>query len=194
MAQWSVTLLSIGKPRAVDNMDSMFWVWHFKGSVCVCWALVGRDATKNIFNVTIYKTLKWTELTTLKLPLSTEALIWLNIIVWVGGSLLRFNYYHEFGLWIGRHLWAIHISWSGLRTAVWRALSCFAENCSVTASRHFRAASENKSNYFLICFAQTKITLFIFGNKWVIRKNESFLLVEQCSSVPKSRGNGGVSC
>ena len=36
-------------------------------------------------------------------------------------------------------------------------------------------------NYFLIRFAQTKITLFIFVNKWVIRENESFLLVEPCS-------------
>ena len=25
MEQWSVTLLLIGKPRAVDNMVSMFW-------------------------------------------------------------------------------------------------------------------------------------------------------------------------
>ena len=25
MEQWSVTLLPIGKPRAVDNMVSMFW-------------------------------------------------------------------------------------------------------------------------------------------------------------------------
>ena len=37
--------------------------------------------------------------------------------------------------------------------------------------------SENKLIYFLIRFAQTKITLFIFVNKWVIRENESFLLV-----------------
>ena len=35
---------------------------------------------KNIHNVTIYKTLKWTERTTLKLLLATETLIWLNII------------------------------------------------------------------------------------------------------------------
>ena len=26
MEQWSVTLLPIGKPRAVDSMASMFWV------------------------------------------------------------------------------------------------------------------------------------------------------------------------
>ena len=96
MEQWSVTLLPIGKPRAVDNMASMFWVWHFKSSVCVCWAVIVSDATKNIFNVTIYKALKWTEITTLKFPLLTEALIWLNIIGWVGGSSLRCNYYHEY--------------------------------------------------------------------------------------------------
>ena len=37
--------------------------------------------------------------------------------------------------------------------------------------------------YFLIRFAQTKITLFIFWNSWVIKENESFLLVEPCSRV-----------
>ena len=40
--------------------------------------------------------LNWTELTTLKLSLSTETLIWLNIIGWAGGSLLRCNHYHEY--------------------------------------------------------------------------------------------------
>ena len=35
--------------------------------------------------------------------------------------------------------------------------------------------------YFLIRFAQTKITIFIFVNNWVIRKNESFLQVEPFS-------------
>ena len=59
-------------------------------------SVIGSDATKNKFNVTIYKTLKWTELTTLKLPLSTETLIWINIVGSVGGSLLRCNYYHEY--------------------------------------------------------------------------------------------------
>ena len=29
--------------------------------------------------------------------------------------------------------------------------------------------------YFLIRFAQTKITLFIFWNNWVIKENERFL-------------------
>ena len=59
-------------------------------------SVIGSDATKNKFNVTIYKTLKWNELTTLKLPLSTETLIWLNITGWVGESLLRCNYYREY--------------------------------------------------------------------------------------------------
>ena len=44
--------------------------------------------------------------------------------------------------------------------------------------------------YFLIRFPQTKITLFIFWNNWVIKENEIFLLVEPCSRVPKSRGYG----
>ena len=39
------------------------------------------------------------------------------------------------------------------------------------------------THYFLIRFAQTKITLFIFWNNWVIKENESFLLVEPCSRV-----------
>ena len=37
--------------------------------------------------------------------------------------------------------------------------------------------------YFVIPFAQTKITLFIFVNNWVIRENESFLIVEPCPRV-----------
>ena len=51
---------------------------------------------KIMYNVTIYKTLTWTEPTTLKLPLATETLISLNIIGWVGGSFLRCNYYDEY--------------------------------------------------------------------------------------------------
>ena len=61
--------------------------------------MLGRNresCNKNIYNVTIYKTVKQTERTTLKLPLATETLIWLNIIGWVGGSLLRCNYYDEY--------------------------------------------------------------------------------------------------
>ena len=50
---------------------------------------------KNISSVTIYKTLKWTEPTTLRLPLATKTFIWMNIIGWVVGSLLRSNYYDE---------------------------------------------------------------------------------------------------
>ena len=46
MEQWSVTLLPIGKPRAVDNMASMFGDWHFKSSVYVSWAVIRNDATK----------------------------------------------------------------------------------------------------------------------------------------------------
>ena len=32
----------------------------------------------------------------LELPMATETLIWLNIIRWVGGSLLRCSYYDEY--------------------------------------------------------------------------------------------------
>ena len=91
---------------------------------------------KIIYNVTIYKTLKWTELTTLKLPLSTETLIWINIVGSVGGSLLRCNYYHEYLACEEEDLWTIHITWRGLRINVWRALSDFAENCS-TRTLHY---------------------------------------------------------
>ena len=51
---------------------------------------------KNIFNIAIYKTLKWTERTSLKLFFAAETLIWLNIIGWVGASLLICNYYDEY--------------------------------------------------------------------------------------------------
>ena len=44
--------------------------------------------------------------------------------------------------------------------------------------------------YFLIRLAQTKITLFIFWNNWVIKENANFLLVEVCPRVPKSRAMG----
>ena len=39
---------------------------------------------------------KWTEPTTVKLRLATETLICLNIIGWVGETLLRCNYYDEY--------------------------------------------------------------------------------------------------
>ena len=48
MEQSSVTLLPVGKPRAVDNMGFLFWGWHIKSSICVCWAVIESDATKNI--------------------------------------------------------------------------------------------------------------------------------------------------
>ena len=41
---------------------------------------------------------------------------------------------------------------------------------------------QHKHRYFLIRFAQTKITLFK-GKNWIIRENESFLIVEPCSRV-----------
>ena len=41
---------------------------------------------------------------------------------------------------------------------------------------------QHKHRYFLIRFAQTKITLFK-GKNWIIRENESFLTVEPCSRV-----------
>ena len=39
-------------------------------SVVSAYAVIGSDSTKNIYSVTVYKTLRWTELATLKLPLS----------------------------------------------------------------------------------------------------------------------------
>ena len=44
----------------------------------------------------------------------------------------------------------------------------------------------NNSSYFLIRFAQTKITLFIFVKNWVVRENESFLIVEPCSRLSRA--------
>ena len=51
---------------------------------------------QEIYKATIYKTLKWTEFTMLKVPLAAETLIQPNIIVWLGRSLLRCNYYHKY--------------------------------------------------------------------------------------------------
>ena len=36
MEQWSMTLLPLGKARAVDNTASLFWDWPLNSSVCVC--------------------------------------------------------------------------------------------------------------------------------------------------------------
>ena len=70
----------------------------------------------------------FTVFTTLKLPLS-------NWNTYLGGrELVKMQLLPRvFDLWRGRLLWTIHISWRGLRTTVWRALSYFDENCSVTA-------------------------------------------------------------
>ena len=46
--------------------------------------------------VATYKTIKRTELTTVKLPLSFETHNLFNIIGWVGRSLLRYNNYHKY--------------------------------------------------------------------------------------------------
>ena len=88
---------------------------------------------KIIYNITIYKKLKWTELTTLKLPLSNLN-NYLAYYYRVGGSeFVKMQLLSRvFGLWRGRLFWTIPITWRGLKS-VWRALSYFFENCSVTA-------------------------------------------------------------
>ena len=48
MEQWSVTLLPTGKPRAVDNMASLFWGWYFECSACACRAINREWCSKNI--------------------------------------------------------------------------------------------------------------------------------------------------
>ena len=35
MEQWSVTPLPIGRLRAVDNMASLFWCWHFENKAYI---------------------------------------------------------------------------------------------------------------------------------------------------------------
>ena len=149
--------------------------------------MLGRNrewCNKNIYNVTIYKTLKWTEPTTLKLPLATETLIWLNIIGWVGGSLCRCNYYDEYFACEQEDFCERYIkfkgNWellSGERLAIfWKLLSY--SFTALARWSHFwsisQLVSENKLIYFLIRFAQTKITLFIFVNNWVIRRKRKF--------------------
>ena len=88
---------------------------------------------KIIYNITIYKKLKWIELTTLKLPLSNLN-TYLAYYYRVGGSeFVKMQLLSRvFGLWRGRLFWTARITWRGLKT-VWRAHSYFFENCSVTA-------------------------------------------------------------
>ena len=72
----------------------------------------------------------------------------------------------------------------------WQCLFCFLFFLPALNFRSYYKAMEIKAtsgrahcmHYFLIRFAQTKIT-FIFWNNWVIKENESFLLVEPCSLV-----------
>ena len=52
----------------------------------------------------------------------------------------------------------------------------------------------DNSSYFLIRVAQTKITLFIFVNNWVIRENESFLIVEPCSRLSRAVFSSNLLC
>ena len=54
MEQWSVTLLPTGEPRPVDNMDSLFWSWHFEPSACT-YRAINWEWCNKIYNVTIYK-------------------------------------------------------------------------------------------------------------------------------------------
>ena len=48
MEQWPVNLLPIGKPRAVDNMTSLFWGCHIECSACTCRAINRKWCNKNI--------------------------------------------------------------------------------------------------------------------------------------------------
>ena len=65
MEQWSVTLLPIGKTRAVDNMVSCSEVDILRVVSAYAEPQSGVMQQK-IYNVTIYKTLKWTELNNAK--------------------------------------------------------------------------------------------------------------------------------
>ena len=124
---------------------------------------------KIIYNVTIYKTLTWTEPTTLKLPLATETLISLNIKGMVGGSLLRCNYYDEYLANEQEDFCERYIKFKGeLRTTIWRTLSCFVENCLVTASRHLRA--ETGSEVWVILFP--KINRYLSSLSETISRND----------------------
>ena len=56
-------------------------------------------------------------------------------------------------------------------------------SCNVVLEKSGEKAPILLIAYFLIRFAQKKLTFFIFWNNWVIKENESFLLVEPCSRV-----------
>ena len=85
MKQWPVTYLLSGKPKAVDNMTSLSCRWHVESSslwILSCISGMIQNIIY-IYNVAIYKTLKRTELTTVRLLLSFEICNLLSIIGWV---------------------------------------------------------------------------------------------------------------
>ena len=43
-----VSSFAYRKIKSCRQHDLLFWGWYFKSSVCVCWAVIGIDATKNI--------------------------------------------------------------------------------------------------------------------------------------------------
>ena len=53
-------------------------------------------------------------------------------------------------------------------------------------ARHYWTST---TNYFLIRFAETKITYFIFVNNWVIREKQKFSASRVVFSCNKLRGN-----
>ena len=50
---WSVNFLPIGKPKAADNMTSLFWGWHLRVVLLHAKPQIGNDSRK-IYNVAIY--------------------------------------------------------------------------------------------------------------------------------------------
>ena len=113
-----------------------------------------------------------------------------------GGEFVKINYYHQYWAceeedFCKRYI-LLERNWELLSGELfcWKLLSY--RLTALERRNQFRSmshlVSENKSIYFLIRFAQTKITLFIFVNNWVIREIESFLRVELCYRVTKSMG------
>ena len=139
----------------------------------------------------------------IKLPLSTETLIWLYIIGWVEGNLLRCKYYHEYLACEEEDSCEQYI----LLEEDWELLSgeCLVIllkflSYSLTAlerQSQFQSmsylVSENKLIYFLICSTQMKITWFIFVKKLGNNGKRNFSASRASSCVPKSSGDGKVS-
>ena len=96
MKQCSTTLLPSLKPGAVDNINSLSSRWQLSSSsLCMPNCKLGMMRRK-FMQCSNNKTLKRTELITIKLPLVLETCNWFNI---------SYTNYHGISLWLNLGSW-----------------------------------------------------------------------------------------